>query len=200
MISMIIEWLSYPLAYNIYVISWHSLLCVISNHKPMSDRILVWNNVFRSFLTSLCFSFPQGKGDSFASVSLPYLSWASANSPCPRKTQMPSWWTPLATATAQWLRATTNFPQPARAAVPPTPTTPVPSSAPAIAPHLYPGLWTTRRPRAPGTGYTRTRPCPRPSNRARRTHSLQLRQSRASLQLPPERVCAVFVEPPLYTT
>lgn len=155
--------------------------------------------MFRYF-SLLCLSSSQGKGDSFASVSPPYLSWASASSPCPRKTQMPSWWTPLATATAQWLLATTNFPQPARAAVPPTPTTPAPSSAPAIAPPLYPGLWITRRQRAPGTGYTRTRLWSRPSTRARRTRSLQLRQSRVSLRPPPERACAVSVEPPPCTT
>lgn len=115
---------------------------------------------------------------------------------------MPSWWTPRATATAQWQRATTNSPQPARAAVPPTPMTPAPSSAQAIAPPLYPGRWTTRHPKAPGTGHTRTRLWRRPRTRTRtgRTPSLQPRQSQASLRLPPERACAVFAEPRLYMT
>lgn len=142
----------------------------------------------------------QEKGDSFASVSQPYISWASASSPCPRKTQMPSWWTLRATVTARWLHGTTNSPLPAKAAVHPTPMTPVPSSAPATAPPLCPGLWTTLRPRAPGTGRTQTRPLTRPKTRARKTHLLLLRQSQASLQPPPERVCAVFAEPPPYMT
>lgn len=136
----------------------------------------------------------QGKGDSFASVSLPYLSWASASSPCPRKTQMPSWWTPRITVTAQWLYMTTSFPQLVRAAAPPMPMTPVPSSPPAIAPPPYLDLWTTPRPKFHGTGYTQTRLLPR--TRARRTHSLQFLQSQVSPQLPLERVCAVSAEPP----
>lgn len=145
-------------------------------------------------------ALPQGKGDFFASVSRPYISWASASNPCPRKTPTLSWWTHRVTVTARWLHATTNSPPPVKAAVHPTPMTPVPSSVTATAPPLYLGLWTTHRLRALGIGCTQTRPMPRPNSRARRTHLLPLRQSRASLQPPPERVCAVFAEPPRFMT
>lgn len=142
----------------------------------------------------------QGKGDSFASGFLPYLFWVLASSLCPRKTLMPSWWTPLAIATAQWQHTTTNYPQPVRAAAPPMPTTPVPLLPPAIAPPPYPGLWITPHPRVPGNGHTQTRRWPRPSIRAKKTRSLQLHLSLALHQPPPERACAVSAGPPLCMT
>lgn len=113
---------------------------------------------------------------------------------------MQSWWTPLATAMAQWQHTTTNNPQPVRAAAPPMPTTPVPLLPPATAPPPYPGHWITPHPRVPGSGYTRTRLWSRPSIRAKRTRSLQLHLSLVLHQPPPERACAVSAGPPLCMT
>lgn len=113
---------------------------------------------------------------------------------------MQSWWIHLVTVMAQWPPATTNFLQPARAAAPPMPMTPVPSLAPATAQPLCQDLWTILRPKVPGTGHTQTRPQPRASTRVRKTHSLQLHPYQVSLQPLPERVCAVFVELPPFMT
>lgn len=161
------------------------------------NKLLMQRNTLFFWLSYFC---SQGKGDSFASDFLPYLFWVLASSLCPRKTLMPSWWTPLTTAMGQWQHMTTNFPQPVRAAAPRMPTTLVPLLPPPIAPPPYLGLWITPHPRVPGTGYTRTRLWPRPSIRAKRTRLMQLHLSQVLHRLPLERVCAVSAGPPLCTT
>lgn len=145
-------------------------------------------------------SFFQGKGGSFASVSPPYLSWASASSRCPRRTRTPSRWTRPATATALRPLTTTSFQPPVRAAAPPTPTTRGPSLAPATAPLLCRGLWITRHPRARGAGCALSSRWGGRRTRARRTLWWRPRQYRASLQPPPKRLCAAFAGPPQCTT
>lgn len=194
-----IEWIKYWLVDRLKI--WFQHQVYNSQLEPKShDQVemiaVVTCTIFAMTLSPLF----QGKGGSFASVSPPYLSWASASSLCLRRTRTPSRWTRPATATALQPRTTTSFRPPARAAALLTPTTHGPSSAPATAPPPCRGLWTTRHLRAHGAGCALSSRWGGRLTGARRTPWWRLHQYRASLQPLPERLCAAFAGPPRCTT